>query len=459
MKTLYLRIVITIILVMIFSGLMAFFISNVFYHYNLKPYNDKKLTKMALTIQEFYEKNNGINIDEYLNHIGKLGYQIYVVDDKGNKSFYGGHYREKKLNDSVIESVLSGNVYHGIAQFPTSLLVTGFFDNTLENTIGVPIITNNKQYALFIRPNVELQFGELRILFSIILMMTILLSILFVLISTRYIVKPIIKLTEATKRIAEGKYNVQLQIKRQDEIGKLANHFSRMTKQLEQIEEMRQEFVSNVSHEIQSPLASIKGFSQTLQSNELTEEQRHSYLSIIEAESSRLSLLSKQLLTLASLDKEENILQKTNFDIAEQIKLVIRTTEWSWRTKELAIDMELPSTIISADKNMLHQVWTNLITNSIKFNHQGGSISIKIRNDGHVVEVEIQDTGIGIKEEDIHQIFNRFFIVDKARIRKESSSGLGLAIVKQIIELHNGQIHVTSILGKGTSFILTIPKM
>ncbi|QKE73886.1 HAMP domain-containing protein [Arthrobacter citreus] len=457
MKTLYIRIVLTIIVVMISSSLLAFFFSNVYYHYQLKPYNDQKLTKMALNIGTFYEENNEIKLSNYLKSVSKLGYQILVVDEKGDKSFYGGSFRNKKLGHNVIDSVLNGKVYHGIAEFPTSLFVTGFFDNTLSNTIGVPIKSGNNQLALFMRPNVQLQFGELRILFSILLLLTIVLSIIFVLVSTRYIVKPIIKLTEATRRIAEGKYNVKLQINRQDEIGKLANNFSHMSQKLGQIEAMRQEFVSNVSHEIQSPLASIQGFSQSLQTKSLTEDQRNHYLSIIEEESRRMSVLSKQLLTLAALDKEESILQKTTFDVAEQIKQVVFTTEWSWRNKDLAIDLELPQTLVFADKNLLHQVWTNLMTNSIKFSHEGGSISIKLSSNEEHVQIEFQDTGIGISEHDLKQIFNRFFIVDKARTRKESSSGLGLAIVKQIIELHNGRIEVSSKVGEGTKFYLSIP--
>ncbi|SPU12058.1 two-component sensor histidine kinase [Bacillus licheniformis] len=115
-----------------------------------------------------------------------------------------------------------------------------------------------------------------------ILLLTIFISILLVLVSTRYIVKPITKLTQATKQIAEGKYDIQLNTTLRDEIGELTNHFSRMAKNLEQLEAMRQEFVSNVSHEIQSPLASIQGFSKTLQSKKLSEDQRQHYLSIIE---------------------------------------------------------------------------------------------------------------------------------------------------------------------------------
>lgn len=458
MRTLYLKIVLTTIVVMMFSSVAAFFISNAYYQYNLKPYNDKKLTRMAEDVKTFYESSPNVRLDRYLRNIGDLGYQIYLVDEQGRGSFFGGSFREKELSDKVIQSVLDGHVYHGISQFSSKGFITGFFDNVLINTIGIPITDNGHQYALFFRPNTELQFGELRIFFALILLLTIFISILLVLVSTRYIVKPITKLTQATKQIAEGKYDIQLNTTLRDEIGELTNHFSRMAKNLEQLEAMRQEFVSNVSHEIQSPLASIQGFSQTLQSKKLSEDQRQHYLSIIEKESRRMSQLSKQLLTLASLDKEKEILSENTFDVAAQIKQVLFMTEWSWREKDLALELELPAAFIYADEQLLHQVWTNLLVNSIKFTENGGSISIKLMQKDDEYHIEFKDTGIGISQNDLPYIFNRFYKADKARGRKEASSGLGLAITKKIIELHDGQIYVESQIGKGTIFHICLPK-
>ncbi|MED1205333.1 sensor histidine kinase [Heyndrickxia acidicola] len=458
MKTLYLRIFMTTIAVMMLSSLLSFFLSNAYYQYKLKPYNDKKLTRMAEDIQSFYEKNPEDHLDAYLKSVGNLGYQLYLVDSNGHSVYYGGPFRKRRLESNVIQSVLNGNVYHGIAHYPSKVFITGFFENDLKNTIGVPIKTKGQRYALFMRPNPELQIGELRIFLAVLLVLTFMLSVLFVIVSTRYLVHPITKLTEATKKIAAGKYDVQLHVNRRDEIGRLANDFSHMAKSLEQLEAMRQEFVSNVSHEIQSPLASIQGFSQTLQSDSLTEEERKYYLSIIEDESKRMSQLSKQLLTLASLDKEESILDKKTFDLTAQIKQILFMTEWRWREKDLAIDMELPSAYLYADENLLHQVWLNLITNSIKFSRQGGSISIGLSKEDDQCLVEITDTGIGMAEKDLPQIFNRFYKVDPSRKRNEAGTGLGLAIVKKIIELHNGQIHVKSTLGHGTTFSISLPR-
>jgi signal transduction histidine kinase len=457
-RTLYSRIVLTTIAIMVISSLIAFVLSNLYYQYNLKPFNDQKVTTMAKDIGDFYDSHPEMDIHDYLHHIGQLGYQFYLVNDQGREWFYGGMFRERDLLPETVRQVLNGKVYHGIAEFPSELFITGFFDNVLSNSIGIPLQVDGSPHALFIRPDITVQFGEMRIFFSIIMAIAILLSILLVGIITRYIVKPIVKLTEATQSVAQGQYNIELNVTRRDELGQLAEHFSQMAKGLAQLEQMRQEFVSNVSHEIQSPLASIQGFSQTLQTKRLSEEQQQHYLSIIEAESRRMSQLSKQLLMLASLDKEENLLDKSTFDVAEQIKQVLFHTEWSWRSKDLTIDMSLPSTYVYGDQQLLHQVWTNLITNSIKFTAPEGVISLRvIEQNNNQCSVEISDTGIGIPQEHLPHIFNRFYRVDEARDRSEGSSGLGLSITRRIVELHGGRIEVTSQPGKGTTFKVILP--
>ncbi|WP_108671024.1 sensor histidine kinase [Peribacillus acanthi] len=458
MKTLYLRIVVTTILFMIISSVIAFILSNGYYQYYLKSFNDRKVTNMALNVQKYYESNVDGNMNDYFQNIGALGYQMYLTNGKEMESFFGEPFRKKELSSNIIEEVLEGNIYHGISQYPSKPFNTGFFEDSLINSIGVPINVEGNTHALFIRPNVKVQFGELRFFFALLLVVTVVLSIIFVAISTRYIVKPIIKLTEATKQISKGNYDIQLSTNRKDEMGQLATHFSQMTKSLENLEAMRQEFVSNVSHELQTPLSSIQGFSKTLQSSNLSEQQRNEYLSIIEDESKRLSLLSKQLLTLASLDKEQNSIEMQTFDVAEQIKQVLFLTEWNWREKDLAIDLDIPSTFINGDRRLLHQVWTNILTNSIKFTAPAGTIGIRLFVHNEICHIEIKDSGIGIASSDLPYIFNRFYKADKSRSRKEGT-GLGLAISKKIIEMHHGTISVNSTLGKGSTFIIQLPQL
>ncbi|WMT41891.1 hypothetical protein RE628_05435 [Paenibacillus sp. D2_2] len=204
MKSLYIRILFTSILVILVSSVTAFIASNIYYQHNLKPYNDQKISRMAEQIQDFYEMNREVNLNTYLEHVGDLGYQLYLVNEQGNGYFYGGSFRKTGIDQQVIKSVIDGQVYHGIANFPPGLFITGFFDNDLKNTIGVSLKNDEDTFALFIRPNVEVQFGELRNFFAIILILTIGMSIILFVFNTRWVVHPIIKLTEATKMLARG---------------------------------------------------------------------------------------------------------------------------------------------------------------------------------------------------------------------------------------------------------------
>jgi signal transduction histidine kinase len=236
----------------------------------------------------------------------------------------------------------------------------------------------------------------------------------------------------------------------------MARHFTQMAEALQKLDEMRQTFVANVSHEIQSPLTSIQGFAQAAREDEVTGEERRRYLAIIEEESRRLSLLGKQLLTLAALDKDSGVVKKTTFRLDEQIRQVVLVSEWQLREKEMAVELELPEADVTADKQLLHQVWLNLIANAIKFSERGGSVSIEM-NVGRETAVTVRDNGAGIPEAELPHIFDRFYKADKARNRTRSGSGLGLSIVHKIVQVHGGTVEVRSRLGEGTAFTVRLP--
>lgn len=458
MRTLYVRIIATTMIIMIASALIAFIGTNIYYQHYLKPENDEKVTQITENIVTVFENNNYQRVAPYFNSMADLGYKFYLMDQKGNEQTYGEDFRLHNLAPESKAAVLNGETYHGIANYPWQLFVTGFFDDELKNTIGVPIEIDGEVQALFVRPNTQQQFGEMRIFLAVLLVLALVFSFLLVLISTRFIVNPIKKLTEATKKIAAGNYHLKLKVNRRDEIGRLANDFSKMSDSLEQTEEKRQEFVSSVSHEIQSPLTSIQGFSQTLREENLSEEERHHYLSIIEKESKRLSALSKQLLTLSFLDSEADAGNVVTFDLADQLKETVSTTEWQWREKDIAIEMDIASANVVGDPRLLQQVWMNLITNAIRYSEPGGTVTVSTTEAKDDVQVTVKDTGIGIDEQDISKLFDRFYKVDKARTRTENSTGLGLAIAKKVIELHRGTIMVESEIGVGSQFIVSLPK-
>lgn len=456
MKSLYVRVVLTFVAIVLISGTLGFLLANEYYQRNLRAYNEQKITSIGQQMIDLYEHKSTLDLPAFMTHVANLNFQLHLVDENGAVSQFGAPFRDQQIEPAIVQKVLAGETYRGITEEQHGLFVTGFFENTLKNSIGLPLIAEGKKYALFVRPNIEQQFGEVHIIFALLLAAMFMLSLILILIFTRYLVKPIEKLSHATKKLAEGQYDIHLDISRRDEIGDLAMHFARMTESLKQLDEMRQEFVSNVSHEIQSPLTSIQGFSQAIRSGGVTNEQRETYLTIIEEESRRLSSLSKQLLTLASLDKETGLYEPIRFRLDEQIRQVLLVLQHQWQQKKLAMELTLPETFIVGDKQQLNQVWMNLLANSIKFTPTAGSIYIAVQKDTQIV-VTIRDTGVGMSEEEQAHVFDRFYKGDKSRNREATGSGLGLSIVLKILQVAKGSIHIQSRIGEGTTVTVSLP--
>ena len=257
-------------------------------------------------------------------------------------------------------------------------------------------------------------------------------------------------LLDAMARIAQGDFSVYVQTG--DLVhAELANAINTMSKNLGNLETMRQDFISNVSHEIQSPLTSVSGFAALLKQDDLRPDERKRYAGIIEAESKRLSSLSDNLLRLSSLDS--SAITKSGFRLDRQLSHVILTLEPQWSAKNLTIEADLEKCVISGDEDLLSQLWVNLLVNAIKFTPADGTICVSLSGN----TVKIADTGIGISKDDLPHIFERFYKVDKSRDRSLGGSGLGLSLAKKIVELHGGTIAAQSEPEKGTAFITTLP--
>ncbi|WHY19162.1 HAMP domain-containing sensor histidine kinase [Paenibacillus sp. G2S3] len=263
---------------------------------------------------------------------------------------------------------------------------------------------------------------------------------------------------EGLGRIAKGDFNVVLDNNREyGEFGEIVESINVMASELSQMETMRQDFISNVSHEIQSPLTSIRGFALALQDETLNVESRRHYLNIIVAESTRVSGLSDNLLKLSALESGNFPFENQVYRLDKQLRDTILASEPQWLEKNIEVEAELEEVNVTAVKDLMTQVWTNLLHNSIKFTPQNGCIHIKLRTVDERVEVEIQDSGIGISEEDLPRIFDRFYKADKARTASGGGSGLGLSLVKKIVELHKGKVTVASRPGEGTAFVVSLP--
>lgn len=268
-----------------------------------------------------------------------------------------------------------------------------------------------------------------------------------------------VEMMDALKRMAKGDFNVMLDRdkKYHGQIGAFIESINDMAHELKQVELLRQEFISNVSHEIQSPLTSIRGFASTLQREDLSPEEQRHYLSIIEMETTRLSKISDNLLKLTTLEAEQQQLDTKRYRLDTQLENIVLACEPQWLEKELELELELEETDIVANEEMLSQVWVNLIHNAIKFTPAQGSIKIVLHRIANEIKVSISDSGIGISKEDQLRIFERFYKGDKQRTRTADGSGLGLSIVKKIVELHSGGVTVASRLHEGSLFEVSLP--
>ena len=263
---------------------------------------------------------------------------------------------------------------------------------------------------------------------------------------------------EALDRIAHGDFSVLIRVDEHNPFSEVAESVNKMARELGSMEKLRQDFISDVSHEIQSPLTSISGFAALLKSDMLTHEQRSHYIDIIETEARRLSRLSDNLLRLSSLEGSDEPLHAADFSLDKQIQHTVLMLEPQWSAKSIEFSLDLEKTVYNGDEGLLSQVWINLLHNAVKFTPERGEIGILLENGAEEIVCRISDTGVGISKEDLVHVFERFYKADKARDRALGGNGLGLSLVKKIVELHGGAVTVQSEPGKGSVFTVSLPK-
>lgn len=228
----------------------------------------------------------------------------------------------------------------------------------------------------------------------------------------------------------------------------------------QKLDEMRREFVANVSHELRTPLTSIKSYSETLLEGALEDKETATkFLSVINSEADRMTRLVKDLLQLSRLDNNQMKWNITKFSLEKLVRDCIQKLEISANEKDQTIECYKIGDVedVEADRDRIEQVLINILSNAMKYTPKGGKISIYVGKMYSSVYVKVKDSGIGIPKEDLPRIFERFYRTDKARSREMGGTGLGLAIAKEIIEAHNGEISVTSDIGKGTEFTIKLP--
>lgn len=234
--------------------------------------------------------------------------------------------------------------------------------------------------------------------------------------------------------------------------------FQDVTEQ-EKLDNMRKEFVADVSHELKTPITTIKSYTETLLENELDKELGTQFLTVIDEECDRMTRIVRDLLQLSNFDYENIELKKEEILINEFLSKIYLKLKISAQEKGHGLDLNISEDIktIYADKDALEQVVLNIVINAIKYTNENGEIQINTYKKGENIVISVKDNGIGIPEEDLKRIFERFYRVDKARARELGGTGLGLAISKQIIETHGGKIIIESKYSKGTQVDIILP--
>ncbi|WP_339149245.1 MULTISPECIES: ATP-binding protein [unclassified Sutcliffiella] len=272
---------------------------------------------------------------------------------------------------------------------------------------------------------------------------------------TNRIVRPIKQMEKVAKDIAQGDFSKRLSLKGEDEIASLGRSINTMSSNLEEIDRNRREFLGNVSHELRTPISYLKGYGEALGEGIITTEK---YVETVTKETDRMDRLVHDLLDLAQLEGDSYPMNKEPIILAELIKEVLGRFRLKLDDKKLLTEVQLnEEVVVNGDHRRLDQVMENLLSNALKFTPEKRTIRISVVDGNTMGVLIIEDEGIGIPEEDVPYIFERFYRVEKARTRKSGGTGLGLSIVQQIINKHDGKIIVDSELGKGTVVTVEIP--
>lgn len=380
------------------------------------------LTGVAKAAKDVYEKGDVTSSD-----IEKLYASGFIT-----VKFYGN------VNELTEEYNLSGENLRAVEDGPITF--QGQSKGRLNLRIPISVAKSGDMYIVSALKKDNI-FANFRTIILNYYLLSILCGTIVMLIAARLIVKPIKKLISATENIAKGDFEVHIETNRQDELGQLVVNFNKMAKELASMEMLRNNFISDISHEFKTPLTSIEGYTKLLKDCK-NDAERNEYIEIITTETKRLSALSGNILLLNRIENENITLAKNSFRLDEQIRQVILLSENKWSSKNIDLNINMDEIIYTGNEQLLFQVWLNLFDNAIKFSNPTESIEISLKKQEDKIIFSIMDYGKGMTDEQQKRMFEKFYTGDKSR--NTEGNGLGLSIVNRIVNMHGGTIEVQS---------------
>lgn len=456
-----------VVILLVSSVLLSLGFTEIFRGYF---YNDQKndLLNQAMKISDIYIQSytNGVFDEDYFeNEITILDkymdYSFFMTDKDLNviaesKDILNTEIKSKISSFPEYEDILSGkvkwiegNIDDIYSQSRYILCYPTIYNNMVENIVFVSV------------PMSELiaNINRIYIIVAFFLLLAFILGFVTIHWTVSEFVRPVRELNSAAKYISKGNFDEKIEIRNNtnDELKELCQTFNKMAENLDSLEKRRREIISNISHDLRSPITSIRGFLQAMLDGTISEDRYKHYMEIIYKETERLQTLSDNILDLTKLDNSVNALNITEFDINSVINEVISLMKVRAYEKSIYLKMitESEAMTVKGDAEKIRRVINNLVDNAIKFTDSGGvTVSSAVKNGKAYISVE--DTGIGLSEDEQTRVFERLYKADASRGMDKTGSGLGLAIVKEFIKAHKQTIELESEKGKGSKFTFTL---
>lgn len=443
----------------VITGTLVFgFLGSYFTESNEKELKmiSKQVTDMTLELASLNQPTSRTAYTRNLTAISQItGTEIFVIDTRGElvASSISGY--EGRIKESFTKSILEGKTetfrgsINGISG--TSMLAVGSpikYHNTVVGGVLVSIPM----------PQIDKARTEvLKIFLWIILFVTLVAGVLVYFVSKR-ISKPIKKLNEAAKSIAKGNFKQRVDVDEINEIGELGETFNYMAESIEEFENNRNSFLASVSHDLRTPMTTITGFVEGVLDGTIPEDKKDWYLSIVLDESKRLSRIVTDLFDVSKIEQGSFNLDQKSFDLNELVRINIIKFEKRITDKniELLAEFDRDGIFVFADKDAVARVLTNLFDNAIKFTDENGYIKIRVGTKNGKAYASIENSGLGIDEEELVHIFDRFYKTDKSRNLDKNGAGLGLYIVKGIVQAHGERVWAESVKNEFTRFSFTL---
>lgn len=460
----------------IFLTFVAVFVLNFFVSLKLRDNFEQKITERLqsnailvgdLLTEDLVGGEHEIIQEKVTDLADELKVRITVIDDEG--VVLGDSEKDPALMENHKDRFeVAGAIEKGIGQ-------SSRFSETLKYNmkyVAIRVADGNEVLGVvrFALPLSEVQL-EIRVIYRAVLFGAIIAAIIALTIAyfvSRSISHPIREMKQTAQRIAKGDFSKKIRIKSKDELGELAKSLNTMAEELQlkienlgQMDKVRTDFVANVSHELKTPLTSIRGFVETLEDGAINDKKTaQRFISIIKKHTDRLENIINDLLTLSELETSKGCIEKTEFDLKSLIDEITLGFGHALMVKQqnLTINSQGGDFKIKADRDGVEQIFVNLIDNAIKYTAEKGQIKVSLLEQEKNIMVVVEDSGIGIPKKHLDRVFERFYRVDKARSRELGGTGLGLGIAKHIVLAHKGKIDIESEVNKGTKVFVALPK-